>query len=72
MDMSRNEALDFEDEMPYFLELTPEGKEISYKPKIYYIKPQETIIGKISLLQLSAGKTKNMLLKQLIFLITGV
>ena len=49
MDMSRNEALDFEDEMPYFLELTPEGKEISYKPKIYYIKPQETIIGNIIL-----------------------
>lgn len=33
------------DVMPYFLELTPEGKEINYKPKIYYIKPQETIIG---------------------------
>ena len=33
------------DTMPYFLELTPEGKEINYKPKIYYIKPHETVIG---------------------------
>ncbi|XP_065650101.1 afadin isoform X2 [Hydra vulgaris] len=33
------------DLMPYFLELTPEGKEINYKPKIYYIKPHETVIG---------------------------
>ncbi|XP_057307397.1 afadin-like isoform X2 [Hydractinia symbiolongicarpus] len=33
------------DILPYFLELTPEGKEINYKPKIYYIRPNETIIG---------------------------
>jgi len=33
------------DLMPYFLELTPEGKVISYKPKIYYIREHETVIG---------------------------
>ena len=33
------------DLLPYFLELTPEGKEINYKPKIYYIRPHETVIG---------------------------
>lgn len=31
--------------MPLFLELTPEGKEINYKPKIYHIGFHETIIG---------------------------
>ena len=38
------ERLDY-DTMPYFLELTPEGKEISYKPKICHIRPHETVIG---------------------------
>lgn len=33
------------DMMPFFLELTPEGKEINYKPKIYHIRPHETVIG---------------------------
>eukprot|EP00111_Clytia_hemisphaerica_P006331 TCONS_00018348-protein len=38
------QKLDY-DIMPYFLELTPEGKEISYKPKLYYIRAHETVIG---------------------------
>lgn len=38
------ERIDY-DAMPYFLELTPEGNEISYKPKICHIRPHETVIG---------------------------
>ena len=41
---AQEEKLNY-DVMPYFLELTPEGKEISYKPKIYYIREHETVIG---------------------------
>lgn len=41
---SYDEAMNY-DKMPFFLELTPEGKEINYKPKIYHIRPHETVIG---------------------------
>ena len=32
-------------DLPFLLELTSEGKELNYKPKVHYIKPDVTVIG---------------------------